>query len=247
MDPGPLTTVFLDAGGVLVYPNWGRVAETFARHGVPVDAEALASVEPRVRRELDTAERVRATTDRSRGKAYFDRILSLAHVPRSPATDAAIAEVEAHHAVHNLWDRVPDDVLPALRRLRENGLRLGVVSNSNGTVRAKLGRLGLLPFFETVVDSAEEGVEKPDPRIFRIALDRMAADPATTLHVGDLYHVDVDGARAAGLRVVLLDPLGLYPDADCRRVPSLTALADWLAAKAGRDPSTPGPQDTDAR
>jgi putative hydrolase of the HAD superfamily len=149
--------------------------------------------------------------------------------------------------VHNLWDRVPDDVLPALRRLRENGLRLGVVSNSNGTVRAKLGRLGLLPFFETVVDSAEEGVEKPDPRIFRIALDRMAADPATTLHVGDLYHVDVDGARAAGLRVVLLDPLGLYPDADCRRVPSLTALADWLAAKAGRDPSTPGPQDTDAR
>jgi putative hydrolase of the HAD superfamily len=239
MDAAPLKTVFLDAGGVLVYPNWDRVAETFARHGMAVDAEALATVEPRVRRELDTAERVRATTDRSRGKAYFDRILDLAHVPRSPATDAAIREVEAHHAVHNLWDRVPDDALPALRRLREKGLRLGVVSNSNGTVRAKLGRLALLPFFETVVDSAEEGVEKPDPRIFRIALERMGADPTTTLHVGDLYHVDVDGARAAGLRVVLLDPLGLYPHADCPRVPSLTALADWIAAEAGRDPSTP--------
>jgi len=227
----PLDTLFLDAGGVLVFPNWERVAETLGRHGVPADAGALAAAEPRVRRELDTADRVRATSDGSRGAAYFDRILALAGVPRSPAAAAAITELKTYHAGHNLWEHVPEDVVPALRRFRDLGLRVAVVSNSNGTVRAKLARLGLLGFFEAVVDSTEERVEKPDPRIFAVALAQMEARPETTLHVGDLYHVDVVGARAAGLRAALLDPLDLYPDADCLRVASLTALAEWIEAR----------------
>ncbi|HEY7515031.1 MAG TPA: HAD-IA family hydrolase [Vicinamibacteria bacterium] len=224
----PLDTLFIDAGGVLVQPGWGRVAETFARHGVPVTAVALATGEPHVRRELDTPEGIRASTDRSRSEVYFDRVLERAGVLRSPATDSAIAELAAYHAEHNLWEDVSAEVLVALRRFRGLGLRLAVVSNSNGTCRAKLGRLGLLPFFETVVDSTEEGVEKPDPRIFRVALERAGAEAGTTLHVGDLYHVDVLGARAAGLRAALLDPRNLYPDVDGLRVASLSALADWI-------------------
>jgi putative hydrolase of the HAD superfamily len=103
-----------------------------------------------------------------------------------------------------------------------------VVSNANGALRAVLERVGLSPFFHVALDSQEEGVEKPDPRIFQIALARCGAEPATTLHVGDFYHVDVEGARAAGLRAVLLDAAGLYADCDCPRVPSLTALAHAL-------------------
>ena len=87
--------------------------------------------------------------------------------------------------------------------------------------------------FAAVIDSAVEGIEKPDPRLFRLALERVAADADTTLHVGDMYHVDVVGARAAGLRVVLLDSDGLYPDADCPRVASLLALADHLCPAGG--------------
>lgn len=67
-------------------------------------------------------------------------------------------------------------------------------------------------------------MEKPDPRLFEIALERSGARRDETLHVGDLYHVDVLGARAAGLRAALVDEAGLYPNADCLRIRSLAEL-----------------------
>jgi HAD superfamily hydrolase (TIGR01509 family) len=224
-------TVFLDAGGVLVHPNWERVAETLARHGVAADPLRLAAVEPSVRRELDTDRGVRGSDDRSRGEAYFNRVFALAGVPPGPGLEPARAELHAYHAEHNLWEHVLPEDRVALRRLAAVR-RLAVVSNSNGTVRAKLQRLDLAGFFEAIVDSREEGVEKPDPRIFARAALRMGAPPASTLHVGDLYHVDVVGARAAGLRAVLLDPHDLYADHECPRVPSLAVLAEALESGA---------------
>ena len=81
-----------------------------------------------------------------------------------------------------------------------------------------------------MLDSADEGVEKPDPRLFEIALARSGARAETTLHVGDLYSVDVVGARSAGLHAVLLDAADLYEEIDCPRVRSLDHLADVIAA-----------------
>jgi len=72
-------------------------------------------------------------------------------------------------------------------------------------------------------------VEKPDPRFFEIALERSGARRESTIHVGDLYYVDVEGARAAGLRGVLLDEAGLYPDVDCPRVRSLEELVEQIS------------------
>ena len=97
-------------------------------------------------------------------------------------------------------------------------------------VGALLEGAGLAPFFDAAVDSHDVGVEKPDPRIFGIALGRVAAQPAEAAHVGDMYHIDVVGARAAGVTPVLIDPLDLQPAADCARVRSLTELADRLLA-----------------
>jgi FMN phosphatase YigB (HAD superfamily) len=91
-------------------------------------------------------------------------------------------------------------------------------------------RLDLTRRFDWVLDSADEGVEKPDPRFFEIALERSGARPETTIHVGDLYYVDVVGARNAGLRGVLLDEADLRPDADCPRVRTLDDLAARIAA-----------------
>jgi len=224
----PLETLFLDAGGVLVYPHWGRVSATLAREGVTVEAAALAAAEPRVKRALDTRERMRATTDAARVFPYLELVLEGAGVARSAGTDAALAELRAYHDRHNLWESVPKDAIPALTAVRAAGLQLAVVSNANGTLRALLERVRLAPFFRTVLDSQEEGVEKPDPRIFEIALARSGARPEATVHVGDFYHVDVEGARAAGLRAVLLDSAGLYSDVDCPRVSSLSALAEAL-------------------
>jgi putative hydrolase of the HAD superfamily len=223
-------TLFLDAGGVLVFPNWSRISRVLAAHGVFVDADALAAAEPRAKWTLDAAAASGVLTDHQRGWQYFNLVLEGAGVPLTADTDAALAELHEYHAVHNLWEDVPDDVVPALERLRGLGLRLVVISNANGTLHAVFDRLGLTHYFDVLFDSFLEGVEKPDPRLFQIALERVGARADATVHLGDLYHVDVMGARNAGLRPVLLDPTGLYEGYDCPRVRSLDALADGLAS-----------------
>jgi len=237
-----LDTLFLDAGGVLVNPGWERVSAVLVARGVGAAPERLREAEPRAKRELDSPEVVPATSDAGRGWLYFDLVLSHAGIARSPATDAALADLRSYHALHNLWEEVPADVRPALERFRAAGLRLVVVSNANGTVEALLERLGLRAFFDVVFDSHREGVEKPDPRFFRLALERSGSRADRTVHVGDFYHVDVAGARAAGLAAVLVDGAGLHAGADCPRVRDLLVLADALdpgaplpAARGGRD------------
>ena len=227
-----LETVFLDAGGVLLYPNWWRVSEALAAQGVTLSPEALSKADPPARRELDDQGVIGGTTDATRGWLFFDLVLAHAGTPRSDATAAALADLHAYHRTSNLWEYVPPDVVPALEALRARGLRLVVVSNANGTLRAHMNRLGLAGKFDHVLDSADEGVEKPDPRFFEIALARSGARTDTTIHVGDLYHVDVVGARSAGLRAVLLDEADLRPDADCPRIRTLDDLVAQIAAGA---------------
>ncbi|HMB79748.1 MAG TPA: HAD family hydrolase [Vicinamibacterales bacterium] len=224
----PIQTVFLDAGGVLVNPNWSRVSETMGRHGVAVSAAVLAAAEPRAKKRLDTGETIQATNDQQRGWTYFNLVLTEAGIPLSDATAAALAELHVYHQTYNLWETVPDEVRPALAALRARGFRLVVLSNANGTLHRAFDRLGLTSAFDVIFDSHDEGVEKPDPRFFRIALERSGATAETTMHVGDLYHVDVVGARAAGLTPALLDVADLYPDCDCLRVRSLTELVAAL-------------------
>ena len=224
-----IQTVFLDAGGVLVNPNWARVSDVLGRHGVTAPAAALAAAEPRAKKRLDTGDTIQATNDQQRGWTYFNLVLTEAGVALTDATAAALAELHAYHQTHNLWETVPAEVMPALAALRARGFRLVVVSNANGTLHSAFDRLGLTSSFDVIFDSHREGVEKPDPRFFRIALERSGAEAATTLHVGDLYHVDVAGARAAGVTPALLDVGGLYPECDCLRVRSLSELVETLS------------------
>jgi HAD superfamily hydrolase (TIGR01509 family) len=228
-----IQTVFLDAGGVLVNPNWARVSDALAKRGVAVSAAALAAAEPQAKRRMDTGETIQATNDHQRGWTYFNLVLGEAGISLSESTAAALAELHVYHQEFNLWETVLDDTRPALAALRAHGFRLVVVSNANGTLHRAFARLGLTDAVDAVFDSCDEGVEKPDPRFFQLALDRVGAQAATTVHVGDLFHVDVAGARAAGIQPVLLDVANLYGDADCVRVRS---LADFVTICKGSDP-----------
>ncbi len=223
-----IETLFLDAGGVLVFPNWTRVSDTLRRHGTHVEADTLAAAEPRAKLKLDLGDTAQGTTDTQRGWLFFNLILEQAGVPVTAATNAALDELNRYHAEENLWELVPGDVVPALAKLRALGMQLVVVSNANGRLRHAFRRLGLADKIDVLLDSFEEGVEKPDPRFFRIALERSGARVETTMHVGDLYHVDVVGARAAGLHAVLLDSANLYADYDCARVRTLDEVASLL-------------------
>jgi HAD superfamily hydrolase (TIGR01509 family) len=220
-----IDTLFLDAGGVLVHPSWTRVSAALAEVGVMVDAARLAAAEPHAMRVLD---------DRQRGWMYFNLILDQVGVPLSEATDVALASLREYHQAHNLWEHVEADVVPALRAFRQRGLRLVVVSNANGRLGHLFDRLDLTRWFDAVLDSHEWGVEKPDPRLFHLALAESGAVAGRTVHVGDLYHVDVAGARQAGLAgAVLYDTADLYPHADCPRVRRLDEISSWLNATDG--------------
>jgi HAD superfamily hydrolase (TIGR01509 family) len=230
-----IDTLFLDAGGVLVHPSWTRVSAALAEAGVMVDAAQLAAAEPHAMRALDEASVIGATDDRKRGWMYFNLILDQVGVPLSEATDAALASLREYHQAHNLWEHVEADVVPALRAFRERGLRLVVVSNANGRLRHLFDRLDLTQWFDAVLDSHEWGVEKPDPRLFHLALAESGAVAGRTVHVGDLYHVDVAGARQAGLAgAVLYDVADLYAHADCPRVRRLDEISSWLNATDGQ-------------
>lgn len=229
-----IDTVFLDAGGVLCHPSWPRVSGALARHGAAVTAASLAAAEPRATHELDQAGVISSTDDRSRGWLFFNLVLQHAGVAQDAGTDAALAELREYHQGENLWEHVEPDVEPALAALRARGLRLVVVSNANGRLRHLFDRLQLTRWFDHLLDSQEWGVEKPDPRLFQLALAQAGAEPGRTVHVGDLYHVDVMGARRAGLRdAVLFDPAGLYGGVDCPRVRSLPGLVEWLDGTRG--------------
>jgi putative hydrolase of the HAD superfamily len=135
------------------------------------------------------------------------------------------------HRARHLWSAGDRRTAPALARLRRAGARLGVVSNSDGRVREALAAAGLLDAFDVVVDSAEAGVEKPDPRIFHLALEPLGIAPAEALHVGDVREVDVAGARRAGLAAALVGP-GAVGDDDILAAATVADLVESLLAES---------------
>jgi putative hydrolase of the HAD superfamily len=124
--------------------------------------------------------------------------------------------------------RLYEDTQPCLERLRAAGYRMAVVSNWDNSLHRTLRMFGLTPYFEHVVASLEEGVEKPDPRLFQIVLERAGVRAADVLHVGDSPLDDWQGAKNAGMRALVIDR-----DADSRtdvRITSLLQLAEELGA-----------------
>jgi putative hydrolase of the HAD superfamily len=123
-----------------------------------------------------------------------------------------------------------DDVLPALAALRARGLRLVVVSNWDVSLVDVLERVGLAPWFDGVVTSAQVGARKPAPAIFERALHLAGVAPDRAVHVGDSLLEDVEGARSAGIAAILLRRAGGPGPPGVRTVPTLTQL---LAAIMG--------------
>ena len=220
----PVELLSLDAGGVLVFPNFERISDTFARHGIAVSPDALRAADPHGRFAVDTADRVAATNDADRGSMHFRVMIDRAGVPPDAPIQGVLDELWAYHTEHNLWEYVPPDVIPALEHLAATGVPLAIGSNANGVIHRVFERAGLRRYFSVICDSHVEGVEKPDRRFFEILVARAGGRPETTLHLGDLYHVDVVGARGAGLQAMLFDPHDLYSGYDVTRVKNLNDI-----------------------
>lgn len=232
MSLASLTTLLLDAGNTVVFLDMAAVAAVAAGEGVPVDPVRLAAVEGTAKRRYE-ALLDRGGSHESGWRLYLATLLTEAGVDEGHA-HALIDPLRAAHDELNLWRRVPDELPAALARARAMGLRLGIVSNSEGRLPELFAHVGLGDAFEVIVDSANEGVRKPDPEIFRRALTRMGVRAEDALYAGDIPSVDVEGALGAGLHAALIDPLDFYPDhARSPRYASVAALVADLRRARG--------------
>jgi HAD superfamily hydrolase (TIGR01509 family) len=212
-----LEAVLFDVGGTLVdgrdFEQWAEIARGVGLH---VDGESIA----RARQELRPWTR---TSWRSPSLEWQE---ILGHASNAEVTSQVADRFVATLEQRPLPGFLFSDARRCLERLQDSRRQLAIVSNSRSeaAIRTLLDRLGILEFFTTVVSSGTERVSKPDPTIFRRALDRIGTPASAALHVGDDLQNDARGASAAGLHSVWLNRLG--PSDQETGFPELLSLSE---------------------
>lgn len=146
----------------------------------------------------------------------------------SRAYECAVEMTRAWEHAHNF--DIFEDVLPTLAELRRHGLAVGLVSNTGRNLDDFVRHHAL--DVDAAVSSGRHGKTKPHPTIFRAALDLLGVEPAAAAMVGDSIDDDVEGARAAGIRGLLLDRENRYPGVE-EKLTDLRALPAALGLSAG--------------
>ena len=238
----PPAAVLLDAGGVFVLPDPERILGAFTRAECSVGREVLADAHYRAAVRFGTHLDVEANWAET-WLDYLQTYVAECGVPQD-RRDEAHRHIDSEFADAALWVEPVPGSREGLQALADAGVRLGIVSNADGMMAWRLAQLELCQVgpgigvdIECVVDSGDVGVMKPDPRIFEAAVDLLGLNVDQVWYVGDMPAIDVVGARRAGIRPFLMDPLGLHLDASYERVPSLAALAELIAAASLGRPS----------
>jgi len=228
-----IEAVLLDVGGVFTTPDHDMLRSAIEPSGGIVDADVLDRSHYAGIAALDAGFDSAGWLD---WRLYDAGVARATGVPEENVAEA-VERLERAWKSIKAWRRMVPGAIDGLRLLAETGVGLGLVSNSDGTVAeqmvaAKVCQVGAgegVPVL-VVIDSAVVGIEKPDPRIFTLALEALGTEPGNTVHVGDAVFADVAGAHAAGLRPLHLDPHG-----DCRwpadhheHVRSLAEVADLV-------------------
>ncbi|MCA1842560.1 MAG: HAD-IA family hydrolase [Actinobacteria bacterium] len=230
--------VFLDVGGVFHLPDHELIRPALRRAGIgdPVDDAVLDRAHYAGAKALT----VWPKGDISAGvwAAYEQAYAREIGVPEDRLDDV-VAELDAAFAVDGIWSRLIPGSMDGLRALEATGVTLAIVSNSDGTLEGRLRNEAICQVGEgagvpmaIVIDSDVVGVAKPDPAIFRIALEATGVAPERALHIGDTIGADVNGALAAGVRPVHLDPYGFCDDDTHPHVRDLAEVAAALNGAA---------------
>jgi putative hydrolase of the HAD superfamily len=205
-----VTAVFLDALGTLVelQPPAPRLRALLAQRGFEVDEDTAArgfaaEIGYYLEHHLEGSSREGLDDLRDRCAEAMRAALALPELDHAAAREVMLAALEF---------RPFDDALPVLAELAAAGHELLIVSNWDCSLPDWLGPAGLLDHVTAVVTSARAGAAKPDPRIFEQALELADVPAADAIHVGDSIENDVEGARALGIRAVLVARHGPAPD-----------------------------------
>jgi len=225
--------VFFDAGETLVHPHPtfpDLFAEVLRREGHDVTPEMVRErvhvVFDRFRSAALTNELWTTSPERSRRfwQDVYEIFLRELGVPNAGGLIDVVYGEFTDLSNYRLFEDVP----AVLDRLREAGLVLGVVSNFEAWLERLLDELGVTPYFSVRVISGIEGMEKPDPRIFELAMSRAGVPPEASVYVGDDPEFDVDPALAVGMFPVLIDRRQRFLDAPGTRIDSMAELPSVL-------------------
>jgi len=226
--------VFFDAGETILhpYPSFPELfAQTVGRHGHNVEPAQVKEAQGRLGPHLiEVAEdsgvkeaSLSAEASLEFWTFLYRRLLSELGLDEELATE--LYAVFSDSRSYKLFD----DVQPALERLRSDGYRLGLISNFEGWLETMLVELEIGHVFEVAVISGLEGVEKPDPRIYELALDKASVAPGKAVHIGDSLRFDVEPARSVGMHAVLIDRVGTAGAGGCPTIASLEELPGVIA------------------
>jgi putative hydrolase of the HAD superfamily len=203
----PIKAIFFDAAGTLLraHPSVGHVyAEVVGQHGTEADPAALDAA---FRKAFATRRGASQPALHNEGydwwKALVREVFGSLRV-EVPDFDRCFHDLYWRFARDDVWRLYPD-ALPALLEARGRGWKIALVSNWDVRLRRVIEGMGIASLFDALIISTEVGAEKPDPRIFRIACNRLTVPPGEACHVGDSETEDVAGASAAGVRAILLD------------------------------------------
>jgi HAD superfamily hydrolase (TIGR01549 family) len=201
-----LKALLFDFGGTLAFLDYELLAREFSREGRKIDALALEHAEYAGRAAIDKhlAGAPGKQADDSVYAHFFGAWMAAAGIGEDEMRECA-ARFGAIHKEASLWRVVRPGTIEALEAFKSQGFKLGIVSNAEGRIAADAKRFGLAKYFDVIIDSHIVGVSKPDPRIFQIALERIGVGPGEARFAGDIYSIDVEGARAAGIEARLID------------------------------------------
>jgi HAD superfamily hydrolase (TIGR01549 family) len=224
-----IKAVFFDLGNTITMFDYAALKELIAADiFAPPSNRDIAMGEYKAREVINNLLLSRSgTTDAMRTFLYYATILKQIGIKKE-RIKPLVETITQFDKTEGLWRVVMKETLPTLNRLKEKKLKLGIISNSDGRVAGLLTQLNLTALFEVALDSQVVGVEKPDPRIFQMALEKTKTAPAEAVYVGDIYAIDVLGARRAGMTPVLMDPLRQYTDVDCATIADLGELLQLL-------------------
>ncbi len=223
--------VFFDAGETIVHPHpsFAELMATLLRaEGLGVDPvevrDGVMLVAEHFARAAD--DRVLWTTSPERSRAFWLEVYR-EFLGRMGVTGHDGLPERLYAAFTDLSNyRLFPDVIPALDRLNDAGMLLGVISNFEAWLERLLVHLGVAHLFDVQVISGIEGLEKPDPAIFVLALERAGVGARDAVYVGDSPRFDTDPAEALGMLGVLIDRRGRFPDHTGIRLTTLDDLPE---------------------
>ncbi|MBN1315482.1 MAG: HAD-IA family hydrolase [Anaerolineales bacterium] len=235
--------LLFDAGGTLVFPDESFLIEEARNHGMTLTPDQLFEGYYRTVYRWDrTAQSCPKHPPLNPWPRGYAHTLFETLGITNPITDRIAETFNVKHKKENLWTYTLPEVKEVLTFLSRQGYRMSVLSNSDGRTREVFchPQVGLAGFFERIFDSKLIGYEKPDPRIFEHVLAELKLRPAEVIYIGDVFWVDIQGARRAKLRAIHLDPLDLYKGRrwSAIRLSNIYHLPQWLAEQEQKTTSS---------